>query len=496
MRVLLLLSCACWALACSYGIDAHPTACGAEGQCPVGLRCYRGFCLDSSLVPESGAGACEDGAPPESCYDGPEQSAGHGACRAGKRFCVQGAFTECFDQVTPSPEICNGKDDDCNGEVDDVASESCDVALGGLCGAEGKVVCRDGVPSCELAAGVTVESCNGTDDDCDGETDEDTQGGCYPQTESGCTGDPAHGFRCSGLCAPGALACSDGVARCDGAITPAAERCTESGPALDEDCDGAVDETCGCEAGSTQPCHAGPEATLGQGACGVAGIQTCAGGVFGACTGQVLPEAETCANPGVDDDCDGTIDDVPAVGATCIDDTKLGNCKNGVLRCMPGSAAPVCVSEQPARELCDPIDQDCDGNPVNGFDLNSQSTCGACDVSCSDMQVCCDGGCLDRASLETDVEHCGACDVVCGSNQYCCQGRCLNQPEQMTMSMPAPGDVATAELTACDCAEDCGTKACCGTRCVDLIKDAHNCGACANVCGPDQECKGGICKRR
>ena len=132
MRGLLLLTCASWALACSYDLDSHAAACHAGGDCPVGQQCYRGFCIDPSLEADSGGGACEDGALPETCYDGPADTEGRGACRAGKRFCVQGALTACFDQVTPSAEICNGKDDDCNGNIDDIASQSCQIALGNL----------------------------------------------------------------------------------------------------------------------------------------------------------------------------------------------------------------------------------------------------------------------------------------------------------------------------------------------------------------------------
>jgi hypothetical protein len=58
----------------------------------------------------------------------------------------------------------------------------------------------------------------------------------------------------------------------------------------------------------------------------------------------------------------------------------------------------------------------------------------------------------------------------------------------------ARGTSGSDDLTTCNCEMDCGPGACCGTRCVDLIKDRHNCGACGFECGPQQECKGGACK--
>jgi len=489
MRATFLLVSASIAGACSYDIGTHRDACDANDDCPVGQSCYRGFCAETPAAADAAAGECDSGAPPESCYDGPAGSEGSGVCRAGKRFCVQGALTQCFDQVTPAPEICNAKDDDCNGEVDDIASQSCAVTSGPVCGIGGVVVCRAGAPSCELSAATTQESCNGVDDDCDGATDEGTAGSCFPDGEAGCSGDPVTGFQCLGLCTPGEIVCSEGVPDCTGAIVPAPEVCSAGNAALDEDCDGVVDETCSCAEGESQPCYSGPPGTLGRGACS-AGSQRCSAGVLGQCLEQRLPEPESCTNQGRDDDCNGTLDDVPGLGSACIDDTRQGDCRNGLLQCQPDVAAPLCVGRQPTREMCDPIDQDCDGNPINTFDLNSPASCGSCDVRCPAMQVCCGGRCLAREVIATDPQHCGACNAACGSNQYCCQGKCLNQPGMVTTG---PG---AEDVSACACENDCGAKACCGTHCVDLIKDGHHCGACGYACGPDQECKGGTCENR
>lgn len=59
-----------------------------------------------------------------------------------------------------------------------------------------------------------------------------------------------------------------------------------------------------CAPGDTQPCYSGPPDTADVGLC-AAGQRTCsARGEWGACEGEVLPAAETCASPG-DEDCDG-----------------------------------------------------------------------------------------------------------------------------------------------------------------------------------------------
>ena len=362
------------------------------------------------------------------CYEGDADTAGVGACRAGMRFCVMGAYTRCLDQVVPALESCNGVDDDCNGVVDDIAGQSCQVsgAVGG-CGVAGTIVCRDGAPSCELTQLMGVESCNGADDDCDGNTDENISGTCFPAGATGCEQQSNGLFTCHGVCVTGTLSCTDGMEQCTGATTAGIEKCGGS-PALDEDCDGLVDENCSCTAGSSQKCYGGPLGAVADGmtaACGRARSRA-SPGTMGPCTSQSLPVPEDCANQGTDDDCNGVVDDMKDLGTPCTDATKMGACRAGTLQCRPGSAAPVCVGADPTTELCDAVDQDCDGNPVNGFDLNSQEHCGSCDVGCSRYQACCGGKCVSPISFSSDPANCGGCGVACGSYQFCCQGHCYN----------------------------------------------------------------------
>src|SRR5690606_9048216 len=75
---------------------------------------------------------------------------------------------------------------------------------------------------------------------------------------------------------------------------------------LDGDADGLVDEGCMCESGTQQRCFAGDPAMAGVGACAW-GTQDCVVdfefGVWGSCVGQGAPSEELC--DGVDNDCDG-----------------------------------------------------------------------------------------------------------------------------------------------------------------------------------------------
>lgn len=89
-------------------------------------------------------------------------------CEAGKPACKQTFFA--------SPEVCNGQDDDCNGTQDDAAAvnnQPCDTGLAGIC-AQGTSSCVNGVGSCSgpIQPGDETETCNGKDDNCDGQLDE------------------------------------------------------------------------------------------------------------------------------------------------------------------------------------------------------------------------------------------------------------------------------------------------------------------------------------
>jgi len=106
-----------------------------------------------------------------------------GAC-LGEEHCDPTAGWVCEAPV-PEAESCNGRDDDCDGRVDEdfpELGEDC-FAGTGACRARGRFVCLpdgSGV-RCDASPGAPIaETCNGIDDDCDGDTDEDfLVGGAY-----------------------------------------------------------------------------------------------------------------------------------------------------------------------------------------------------------------------------------------------------------------------------------------------------------------------------
>lgn len=379
--------------ACAVERDANPAH--GCGECPPD-KCYNGYCLRalaSVPAPVSGVtidkpgGNCKEEGSKTSCYLGPKESRGVGDCRDGEMTCADGTWGDCEGQVKPITETCNGRDDDCDGKVDD--------GLGGSC-----------PTTCNAMA---VEKCDGIDNDCDGNIDEDSDKPCYGGTV-GCSAKD-NGFTCVGLCKQGIQRCENGKlsSSCEGQVLPRAEVCDSGGAtaAMDEDCDGQINNGCDCTSGQTQDCYGGLAGTASVGICKM-GRQACVGSGFGQCQGEVKPGAETCMNPGADDDCDGMVDNVPSLGVPCLPERALAECR-GTLQCAPGSGALTCVAV-PRDEVCGGGDEDCDGT------IDEASACTA-------GRSCCGRSCVN---LNEDASHCGRCNLACDAGQSCVGGRCMS----------------------------------------------------------------------
>lgn len=270
----------------------------------------------------------------------------NGCMSTGIWICTpKGKGTVCdAPQVSPGVEDCsNGKDDDCDGIIDNGAgcnpnkckdgdTRPCFDANAKGCtqDSQGKWTCKGscatGTQTCTSGAwgtckGFTIEtteSCNGKDDDCDGQTDENTNRSC------------------STKCGSGTEVCSGGTYLTCDAQQPQTEVCNGK----DDNCDGNIDESI------TRPCTT---------KCGN-GTETCKAGKWEACT-AAQPQTEICNNK--DDDCDGSIDN--GLTRSC-----ANGCGTGTETCSAGSWAN-CTAPKGVAETCNGKDDDCDGKIDNGL---------------------------------------------------------------------------------------------------------------------------------
>jgi len=89
---------------------------------------------------------CTDG-DTRSCYRGQPETEGVGPCTAGLETCSGGVWPGvCVGDVVPFFETCNGKDDDCDGEVDNAEDSGDSCTIGGCPGVRG--CASDGDVSC------------------------------------------------------------------------------------------------------------------------------------------------------------------------------------------------------------------------------------------------------------------------------------------------------------------------------------------------------------
>lgn len=387
-----------------------------EGEWHAG-DCEYGECIGTARDCDDADPCTIDGCDPASgCTHEPDPGCSTVECTTDDECDDGDACTDdtCVDNVCqhdPVPPVCNAQSPaaaaKCVGEpvgtivqLNDKTCKRCRQEPGQSgC----SVSCDVGGPSVECPGCVPeTEVCNGLDDDCDGEIDE---GGVCDECTTGETRACDTGQ--SGVCADGTETCvagewsgvceqntqsTDEVCNgldddCDGQVDEdlgtttcgmgvcqvTVDNCVDGvpqecapgepsdeicGDGLDNDCDGQTDEGCACEPGAEQACYPGPADTEGVGLC-QAGTQTCdENGQWGECVGAIVPTDEICDL--LDNDCDGSVDE--GLGTTTC---GVGECEVTVDNCVDGEPQE-CVPGQPTQEICDGKDNDCDGKVDEG----------------------------------------------------------------------------------------------------------------------------------
>jgi hypothetical protein len=214
--------------------------------------------------------------------------------------------------------------------------------------------------------------------------------------------------------------------------------------------------TCVCDA-SSEGMVRGCQRENEHGVCH--GYEMCQSGVWTECSANE-PAAELCN--GFDDDCNGFIDE-ELVGEPCTVSNVHGTCP-GTEVCM-GSAGWVCDATEPQAEMCDGLDNECDGLTDEGF-VDGQGRyitdahCGSCGTNCAEMIP---HATLTECRLVDEEPKCRALECEEGYFVYLEGAMCMQLPDNL--------------CEPCSTDDDCLAP---GSRCIELEGEQF----CGRDCSP------------
>lgn len=446
--------------------DCSLTECPADYTCTDILDESGQTLLARQCVPNTGSCICKPGIQGNTRPCSIEN--GFGTCFGLETCSGPEGWTDCT-ALTPSAETCDSQDNDCDGSFDEgfsmvnwqgstkVVGEECGT---GLCSG-GTVICTSlESAGCSTASQATAETCNGFDDDCDGQTDEGVLIPFYADEDGDQHGDAAV-FVMACTAPQGMVASSDD---CDDTNNLVGPGFTELCDGIDNDCDLVVDQ------GWTWQAPGGVVYDLGQ-PCGeglcFGGAVVCSGLASTECTALLDAVDESCDN--LDNDCDGETDngcddDGDGFCDATLEYVESSLCPNGSEDCndtvdhiYPG-----------APEHCDGIDEDCNEVVDNDFvDCEAYSCTGSFDDYFETAEAdCIDGDCISPDAVGCGLYTCQGggslgehCAVSCESDAFCIpSAHCEEGPWSCVLDYPNGHDC----IENSDCASNhCQNGFCC-----------------------------------
>lgn len=400
------------------GFTGELTACGIGACARAGLMiCSAGKIVDGCVAGTAATSDATCDGIDDDCNGSADEDYLSHATVCGVGVCTSTGLTSCFEGVeqnlctplaapSPSDETCDGSDDNCNGMVDeDYAAQTTNCGVG-ACARVGSTYCVGGlvkegcVPGGSAAYDTT---CDGVDDDCDGTADED-----FLKAPSGCGGFLCGHGACESSCVSNDNCTSDHY--CHGGLCATklddGQACSDNGECAKGHC---VDGYC-CENACSGQCEA----------CGEQGHR----GQCIAISGAPRGERVHCATDGslCGGACDGVIVTTcsyPAAPTLC----RAASCAAGEATlqayCDGQGACP-----KPQTQACDLYGCDglvCGGDCNAGYDCSNGKWCsaGLCvpklddGSSCGAGAQCNSGHCVDGLCCNTAcAEQCGACNVA------------------------------------------------------------------------------------
>jgi len=322
-------------------------------------------------------------------------------------------------------EICDLKDNDCDGFTDEEMNWE-GLFLGEVCDGFGE--CGEGVVQCCPDNGQALCSTmpGGLDDEAEEELCDGLDNNCDDQTDEGLESPDLSVCSVQGVCAEHRnklkVVCNVGTWVCDpsgiGSYTKGVDGYCDN---LDNNCDGLTDEDYhivdadGKSKELQEACGTGPCA---------GGKVVCTGDLTGAvCSTWTNRTGEVC--DALDNNCDGVTDENQEYGDLALGDAckGAGICGVGAVECSPATLLATCStnpdgSEPEAQlELCDLLDNDCDGETDE--DIETVPVCfepGVCEDSktfaeCQEGEWTCDFSFIDE--WEADELSCDDLDNDC-----------------------------------------------------------------------------------